>query len=46
MCRLEEDIRQDEKGIGGQNVETELGIGNDYGEEEPTGHWKIGLVAF
>lgn len=43
---MEDDIRQVEKGIGGQNAEWELGIGNDYGEEEGTGHWKMGIVAF
>lgn len=42
---MEEVIRQDEKGIGGQNAERELGIGNVYGEEKAAGHWKIGIVA-
>ena len=43
---MEGDIRQVEKGIGGQNTEWELGIGNDYGEEEATGYWKMGIVTF
>jgi len=43
---MEDDIRQVEKGIGGQVAETELGIGKDYGEEEATGHWKMGILAF
>jgi hypothetical protein len=40
---MEDDIRQVEKSIGDQNAERELGIGNDYGEEEATGHWKMGI---
>jgi hypothetical protein len=43
---MEDDIRQVEKGIGDQNREREVGIGNDYGEEEATGLWKMRIVAF
>lgn len=43
---MEDDIRQDKKGIGGQNAERELRIGHDYGEEEATGHGKMEIVSF
>jgi hypothetical protein len=43
---MEDDILQVEKGIGGQIAERELGIWNDYGEEEAMGHSKMGIVAF